>query len=257
MLFDLRGRRRHVIRVVYGLLAFLMGASLLLVIGPFSIGELVGGGGTTSSSEVFDEQAERIERRLASDPKDEALLLSLTRARINAGNAAVPVDPETGAQTAPGPEAQEDFARGLEAWNRYLKQAGEKASPSLAQVVAITAFGLAERGSTTYDELESNVHTAATAQRIVAEQRPNVGSLTSLAIYEYFDGNFAAGDEAVEQATAKASNSEAKNIKRQLAEYRKNAEKFVKQKKAAAKAERGKAKEAIENPLGGLGSSLP
>ena len=34
MLFDIRGRRKHVVRVVYAILAILMGASLFLVVGP-------------------------------------------------------------------------------------------------------------------------------------------------------------------------------------------------------------------------------
>ncbi len=39
MLFDIRGRRKHVVRVVYAILALLMGASLFLVVGPFNIGQ--------------------------------------------------------------------------------------------------------------------------------------------------------------------------------------------------------------------------
>ena len=51
MLFDIRGRRKHVVRVVYAILALLMGASLFLVVGPFSIGSLVGNGGATDASQ--------------------------------------------------------------------------------------------------------------------------------------------------------------------------------------------------------------
>ena len=87
LLFDTRGRRRHVIRVVYAILAILMGTSLFLVIGPVNIGELLGessSGG--NAADVFDEQAERIEKRLVQNPGDEGQLLALTRARINAAN---------------------------------------------------------------------------------------------------------------------------------------------------------------------------
>ena len=70
------GKRKHVVRVVYAILALLMGASLFLVVGPVNIGELLGdASSTTSASKVLDEQAERIERRLAKNPKNEALLL--------------------------------------------------------------------------------------------------------------------------------------------------------------------------------------
>ena len=42
MLFDIRGRRKHVVKVVYAILALLMGASLFLVVGPVNIGSLLG-----------------------------------------------------------------------------------------------------------------------------------------------------------------------------------------------------------------------
>ena len=89
LVFDTRGKRKHVIRVVYAILAILMGASLFLVVGPVNIGALLGnsGGGGGSASQVLEEQVERIERRLAKSPNDEQLLLTLTRAQINAGNA--------------------------------------------------------------------------------------------------------------------------------------------------------------------------
>ena len=69
MVFDIRGRRKHVVRVVYAILALLMGASLFLVVGPFNIGNLIGGGGTTSGAEILDEQAERTEAKLLREPK--------------------------------------------------------------------------------------------------------------------------------------------------------------------------------------------
>ena len=70
MLFDIRGRRKHVVRVVYAILALLMGASLFLVVGPVNIGSLVGNEQHDSSaSKVLDEQAERIERKLRNEPE--------------------------------------------------------------------------------------------------------------------------------------------------------------------------------------------
>ena len=38
MLFDIRGRRKNVVKVVYGILAVMMGASLFLVVGPVNLG---------------------------------------------------------------------------------------------------------------------------------------------------------------------------------------------------------------------------
>jgi hypothetical protein len=143
LVFDTRGKRKHVVRVVYAILALLMGGSLFLVVGPVNIGELFGNSSTAgNASKLFDEQAERIEARLVKDPNNEQLLLQLTRARINGGNSQIEVVSETEVPTV-SPEAHKDFEAGSEAWSRYLKQAKEP-SATAAQLVAGTFFRLAE-----------------------------------------------------------------------------------------------------------------
>lgn len=250
MLFDTRGKRKHVIRVVYAILALLMGASLFLVVGPFNLAELTGGSSGSSASEVFEEQAERIEGRLAKNPDDEQLLLALTRAHINAGNAQVDVT-SAAEPTALSLEAQTAFAAAAESWNRYLKQAGDEPSPSGAQLVAGTFFRLAEVGSTSLPELEANVDQAVSAQRIAAEQRPSVGAFSNLAIYEYFAFDFAAGEKAKKEAAAlAASKAEAKAIENQLTSYSKRAKQFQKRTQRIARQEQRTGKEALETPFG-------
>ncbi len=252
MVFDTSGRRKHVVRVVYAILALLMGASLFLVVGPFSLGSLFGTSGTTAANKVLDEQAERIERKLQKQPSDEALLLSLTRTRITAGNSLTEVNSETGA-TQLTPEGRQELSRGVEAWGQYLKQADEP-SPSVALLVSRAYFGLAETSSS-FEEVEVNVKKAAAAQRIAAEAQPTVNSLTTLAIYEYYAGDFAAGDKATKEAEAMVSGkAEKKEISKQMAEFRERGEGLQKQKKEVAKQEGTQRKEALENPLGGLGT---
>jgi hypothetical protein len=257
LVFDTRGKRKHVVRVVYAILALLMGVSLFLVVGPVNIGALIGDSNSTSSaSKVFDEQVERIERQLAKNPDDEQLLLVLTRARINAGNSRVeqPVsETETPTITV---EALENFAAGTEAWDRYLKQTDEP-NPAAAQLVGATFFQLAEAGSRSVGEITTNAQEAAKAQRIAAEQQPSLGSLSTLAIYEFFAGEFAAGDQATKQAAGKTSSkAEAKNVEKQLAEYRKRAVEFEKSSKKAVKQEQKAGKEALQNPFGLGGGPL-
>ena len=253
LVFDTRGRRRHVVRVVYAILALLMGASLFLVVGPVNIGSLLGTSDTTSASKVLDEQAERIERKLQKEPTDQALLLALTRARITAGNSLTEVNPETGTALLTA-EGQQELSQGVEAWARYLKQT-EEPSASTALLVSRAYFGLAE-SARSLEEATTSVEKAAAAQRIAAEAQPTVNSLTTLAIYEYYSGNFAAGDKATKQAEAKApAKSESKEISKQMAEYRQRGEAFQKQKKEISKQEGAQRKEALENPLGGLGGT--
>ena len=91
MVFDIRGGRRgNVVKVVYAILAVLMGLSLFLVVGPAtSANSSAAAAAAASAAEPYEEQAERIEVKLKKDPEDPDLLLALTRAQINAGNASV------------------------------------------------------------------------------------------------------------------------------------------------------------------------
>jgi hypothetical protein len=253
LVFDTRGKRKHVVRVVYAILALLMGSSLFLVVGPVNIGSLLGTSSSTSPNKVLDEQAERTEHKLHKQPNDEALLLSLTRTRLTAGNSLTEVNSETGA-TEFTAEGKQELGRGVEAWGRYLKQTKEP-SPSTALLVSRAYFGLAESAGS-FEEAVTNVEKAAAAQRIAAEAQPTVNSLTTLAIYEYYSGDFAAGDKATKEAEAKVSGkAEKKEISKQMIEFRERGKAFEKQKKEVAKQEGSQRKEALENPLGGLGSS--
>ena len=252
MLFDIRGKRKHVIRVVYAILALLMGASLFLVVGPFNIANLIGGSSTSETAKILVEQAERTEAKLRREPDNPALLLTLARSRVAAGNAQTETDPQTGAPVVT-PEARESFDEATEAWDRYLKET-ESPNSSGAQLMASTFFTLAQSagGIEAIDEALSN---AARAQRIAAEAQPSVGTLTTLAIYEYFAGNFTAADKAGKEAEAKTSAAQAKEIEKQLAEYRKRGKSWEAEKKRVAKVEKEQGKESLKNPFGGFGGS--
>ena len=69
MVFDTGGRRRGVVKVVYAILAVLMGFSLLLVVGPAPLQELFGIKDEVSrAADQFEEQAERTERETEEEP---------------------------------------------------------------------------------------------------------------------------------------------------------------------------------------------
>ena len=257
MLFDIRGRRKNVVKVVYGILAVKMGASLFLVVGPVNIGALLNTADEVNrSADLFDEQIERTEQRLRKDPQNPDILVSLTRARINAGRAKSELDPTTGETTVTG-QARVEYEKATDAWARYLKVAGGEPNPSVATLVSGTAFALAQN-SRTYAEAIEYLGAAADAQRFAAEGRPSVGSWTTLAAYAYLAGDKAAGAEAGRKALALArSKSEKKQVSKQLTAFQKQSKEIQKAKVEAEKAEKGKGKEALENPLGGLGGTSP
>jgi hypothetical protein len=251
MLFDIRGRRKNVIRVVYACLALLMGASLFVAVGPFNIAEFFGNGSSTSAAELSEEQAERIEQRLVKSPDDPNLLLQLTRSRISAGQALAEQNPTTGTFT-PTEESIEQYELAKESWNRYAKQAGAEVNPNAASLVATTFFTVAEN-STELAAIEENVAAATRAQRAAAEASPDLNSLSTLAIFEYFNGEFEKGDETADKAAAEASSkSQRKEAEKRLDSIRKSAEGWQKRREKAAKQQAKAGKEQLENPFGGL-----
>ena len=122
MLFDLSGKRRRVVQVVYATLAILMGGSLVLFgIGSDAPGGILdavglGGGSGGSTNPEYEEQIEDAEARLEANPKDEAALLDLARYRyLSATQTGVTANPETGA-----PEVSEDARARARAGGRRL-----------------------------------------------------------------------------------------------------------------------------------------
>jgi hypothetical protein len=251
MVFDIRGRRKHVVKFVYAVLALLMGASLFLVVGPAPLSDLFGGGSSsTSAASQFEEQSERFEKKLKKDPQNPDLLLGLTRAQINAGNSLVTVDPETGAAEFTI-ESRTQLEEASESWAKYLKATDEPSSGA-AQQVAQAQFTLAET-SRTNSEAEANVRAAADAQELVAKARPSLGSLSTLAIYRYYSFDFEGGDQARAEAAKHANTKfEREELENELDKVEKRGHEFqkasVEAEKAAKKAAKGK-KPSLAAPL--------
>ncbi len=251
MLFDIRGKRKNVVRVVYAILALLMGLSLFLVIGPAPISDLFGSGAATSNAaEQFEDQAARLERELKKEPENAQKLLSLTRARTNAGNQLAVINPETGvAQLTP--EARVQLEKAGTAWEEYVKATDEPSS-SGAILAAGNFFRLAET-SRTPAEIEANLGAAADTQQIVVDKRPSAGALATLALYRYFSFEYEEARKLTKEATAVAQTKfERENLDNEAEEIEARARELEKQFAEIEKASQGQGKESLENPLGGL-----
>jgi len=251
MVFDTGGRRRGVVKVVYAILAVLMGLSLLLVVGPAPLQEIFGIDNSVSrAADQFEEQAERTEQKLKKDREDPALLLALTRARINAGNSLVTTDPETG-QLQYTEEARQQLEAASEAWSKYLK-ATDEPNPGGAQVAAQALFALAQT-SRTGGEAEANLRAAAQAQQLVAATRPSLGSLSTLAIYRYYSFDYEGAAQARRKAATYARTKfERENLGNELDQISKRGHEFEKQLaeiEKAAKQARAKGEPSLANPL--------
>jgi hypothetical protein len=254
MVFDIRGRRRHVVKVVYAILAILMAASLFLVIGPFNIGELVGNGSSSIPAEEFEKHAERIEVELQKQPGEEKLLANLTNNRMLAGQQLYAVGPN--GETAPTIESRTQYQKASAAWSEYL-EASQEPSPSLSQRMGGVLFSLAQI-SRSFGEANQNLIAAAEAQKIYSEQRPTLNSLSTLALYTAFTDIPEAEKINAEAEKLATSKFQREQLSNQFKSTVKSAEAFQKELAAAEKASKEAAKNkgaegAAASPEGGAG----
>ena len=256
MVFDIRGRRRHVVKVVYAILAILMAASLFLVTGAININSIFGNGSSgESATKSFEEQAERIEAKLAKTPGEENLMANLTRARINAANSMVTngeVESQDGVESY-----KHQLALASEGWSDYVDASSEP-SAGLAIQVAPALFQLAELSSNGQEALE-NVKAATEAEQVVADKRNDLNSWSTLSFYALFAQNYKLAEEAKEEAVKLANTKfERESFENKYDEIEKNAKEFGKrlkiEKASAAQGGNG-GKESLENPIQGLGGA--
>jgi len=252
MVFDIRGKRRNVVKVVYAVLAVLMGLSLFLVTGIGNVGSIFDSGSNSSQSglaQEYEQKAERIETELKKQPGDEALLLSLTRNQLNAAQQYLATGDE-----AEVPNALQQYKLASNSWSEYLDATSEP-NPATAQQIAPALFNLAftENASS----FESNVASAVEAQEIAANKRPTLNSMSALAFYTLytFDYNKAA---QVNAEASKLANTkfEREQLDNQFESEKKGAEGAQKQLAEIEKAIKESSKnggagnpESLEDPL--------
>jgi hypothetical protein len=256
MLFDIRGRRGRVVKVVYAILAILMGLSLFLVTGALNVGSILG---TSSSGESatksLEQQAERIETKLAKTPEDEDMLLNLTRTRINVANTMITNG--AGESQDGVEEVKQELALVSEDWSNYLKAADEP-SAGLAIQVAPALFQLAQLSGSGEEALE-NLKAATEAQEIVAAARPSLNSLSTQGIYQAYAQEFKAANKSIEEAAKFAGTKfERESLENQYKETEESAKEFGKgleAERAAAQSSKSSGKESLANPLNSLGGN--
>ena len=263
MLFDLRGRRKRVIQVIYVMLAFVMAASLLVIGLPGGINPFGSGSSVVSqdTADVAIERATRIEGRLRQDPDNLALQQELIRERIVAGNALVEVD---GDSQVVGPEAVEQYELAATAWDRYVEESNRQPDRGVSQLVAGTLFSLAQ--GATIAQFEANMAAATEAQGFVAEagirefrQQDGpapTGLLVSLATYQYYSLDFAAAEKTRQEALGFADSPEQrKEINRTLDSVERDAKRVRKALAQAKKQARKEGGSSLSEPAGSLGNT--
>jgi hypothetical protein len=211
MLFDLRGRGRHrTVQIVYGTLAILMAAGLIL----FGVGSgLAGGlidaisgnsGSSNSGNSALTKQADTLQKRAQQNPRDAATWARLARAKYQL--AAGTVNQTTGQLSADG---RKDLAASGVAWDRYLALNPEKPDAATAAVMVQVFVQLNQAAK------------AADAQEIVTGAHPNRNAYLQLAKLAYAAGQTRKGDLAGQKALSETPKDLQGTVKDQLDQAKK------------------------------------
>lgn len=254
MIFDLKsGKRRRVVQVVFGFLAFLF---LISFVG-FGIGsdaaggifDAIGLGGSGGSGDTqYEQQIEDAEEKLETDPDNDRALRDLVNYHfLAATQEGIETDPETG-QTSISSESRSQLEAAVASWRDYLDTDPAKPDPATAASAAQAYVYLNDAGG------------AAEAQQVVADVNGTAADYGQLALYLYADGKLKKGDAAGERAVEAADPSQRNQIRKQMAALAESARK--QQRAIERQAEQGgsEAGEAqLEDPFGGLGggSTVP
>jgi hypothetical protein len=240
MLFDLQsGRRRNVVRVVYGTLAalFLFGFVLFGIGGDVTLdpAQLFGGSDDANPTTQFDAQVDEAQQRLAQNPDNPDALLDAARYGYLAGNTVADQDESTGIPVA-NEDARSYWNPALDAWERYVRTDPKEVDVTVAAQMVLVY------------QLLGDFSGAARTQALYAEQDPNPETYGTLAYLQYVAGDIAAGDEAADKAVAQAEGKDAKELERRLGNLSEQA------RKAKQQAAQGTGEEPqIQSPFGGLG----
>ena len=205
MLFDLRGRRRRVVQVVYLMLALLLGGGLVLFgIGGDVSGGLVdafrGGGGGQSTDSALEDRVDRQEERLRANPGNEQVLQNLVRDYYSLAVS----QRESGAAGFP-PDARDDLRKAGSYWQRYEQAADEPNADTARYALQV------------YDEGALNrPKEAQTAAAIIAREANDTVSYLNLVQIAVRAGDTRTADLAGQKAIELAPKAQKKAVQQQV-----------------------------------------
>jgi hypothetical protein len=206
MLFDLRGRRRNAVKVIYLGLAVLLGGGLVL----FGIGGDVQGGlfdafrDNTSASKQFEERRDKAAERTEVEPRNAAAWAELASAEYQLAGQTEGFNPNTGEFTG---DARKRAEAAKAAWERHLALAGDKPNADVAGTMKNALVQLGDLAG------------AVRAQEIVLEARGDdagFGDFAQLAQLAYQAGQTRKGDLAADRAVELAPKDQRDDLKAAL-----------------------------------------
>ena len=256
MIFDLKsGKRRRVVQVVFGFLAFVFFISFVgFGVGSDVTGGIfdalgIGGGNSSGSDPQFEQQIEDAQSAVDANPKSGNAAADLIGAYYaSATSSGVQTDQQTG-QVSISEDARNDLLQAAQAWDNYFKT--EPDQPSVAAAAsAVQVF-----------QLLNEAGGAAEAQQVVADDQKSAAAYAQLAFYLYADLQIDKADAVAKQAVAASDSTNRKQIEKSLQAYHDQAVKFQKQQEQQQQQQQQQGGgatgggEQLENPFGGLGGT--
>ena len=212
----MRARR---VWIVVGVLLFVVVATVLIA-QPF------GGADSTPTKPPLtrsERQATRADARVAEAPNDAKLVSAATLAWIGAADDRISHSRLTG-RAMDFPAIARDYRAGVGQWRRFLRLSGGEASGELAEAAGAACFRLTEIGTRDLAQLEDDLGNAVAAERIAGRHNHTLFTLSNVAFFEYFNGEFASGERMAETAMTEVVGKLLPGVEGQFVEYRERAE---------------------------------
>lgn len=254
MLFDIRGKRKRLIQVVYAFLALLIAFGLIFLgIGSGTSGGLLDtlglSGNSANSDPQYQQQVDDANSRLETNPKDTQALLTVARYEYLIGQQQMDVsDQGTPVVTQ---DAATSFSQATAAWERYVDALPKGQGPNPA-VAGLIAQAYANVAGTQQDvtEFTRTYGRAGDAATVVAVKSPNPTSWLRVAAYYYYSGQPDKAKKAGDQAVKSADQADRKAVQAQLDQFAKASEQIQKALKSSTPSQ-----SSLQNPLAPLGGT--
>ena len=213
MLFDLTGKRKRFLQIIFGLLALVFTISFVgFGIGSDAGGGLFdavgvgggqgGGGGNSPRNPQYEQQIEEAEALLVTNPSNEEALLTISRTRFLAGQDELQQDEQGNILVSDNARGQ--FESSVQAWSEYIDLEPAEADVNAARLVVEAYIRLDDASG------------AAETQQILVAADPTSRAYSELALYLYSAGQNKQADKAADEAIAAAPKDERAGVRSQL-----------------------------------------
>jgi hypothetical protein len=205
MLFDLRGKRRRAVQVVYASLAALMAIGLVgagvgsdVSGGIFDIFTNDDGGDLGDANKTVQKRIDKANDKLKVNARDPAALIEVIR-----GHYSLATSDTNSEDGSFGDDGKKELEKASDAWARYLDTKPEKVDPALASLM-INAYG----------ELGLNQpEKAVIAAELIADQRNDASAYIQLVQFATQAGQTRKADLAAKKALELAPKGERDTVK--------------------------------------------